>query len=196
MSRIYSGHSALERPVVSDLTFPEQLVVWAFRQWGEDPRNWCVVEQEFRLRCKRLNAMVALNGLSGLISVLSRRARRTLWFHRVWCPGVSADERTLLTLVARPVRRTTRRMSAPYCTGCCPTTQSKRGPSTPRDWRPGCERQTTFFPSVHLSANRPGGCGFMSRAPSIHRIRLPRLDGRAFHATWRRVRRTSAPTSA
>jgi hypothetical protein len=83
-----------------DLDLPGRLVVGGVRLWLEAPANWPVVAEDFRLAFGDGESLFALNGFKGLLELLARDARRTLYFHKPKCARVSADERTLLTLLA------------------------------------------------------------------------------------------------
>jgi len=79
---------------------PERLVVGSVRRWLKAPEEWSRVEAEFHLLFGDDECLFALNGLKGLLEILAAHARRTLYFHLPCCRLVSADERSLLSLVA------------------------------------------------------------------------------------------------
>jgi hypothetical protein len=85
---------------VSDLLYPEQLVIWAARRWLNGKEGWDRVQEEFALSLGCARARLALRGLEGLLQMLCRNARRTVYLHRLDCPRVSEDEQALLTLLA------------------------------------------------------------------------------------------------
>jgi len=88
------------RPNADYLDPPERLIVGGVRLWLETPANWPLVAEDFRLAFGDDESLFALNGFKGLLELLARDARRTLYFHKPRCTRVSTDERTLLTLLA------------------------------------------------------------------------------------------------
>jgi hypothetical protein len=73
---------------VSDLHYPEQLVIWAARRWLNGKEGWDRVQEEFALSLGCARARLALRGLEGLLQMLCRNARRTVYLHRLDCPRV------------------------------------------------------------------------------------------------------------
>ena len=84
---------------VSDLIYPEQLVIWAARRWLGGKRGWERVQEEFALSLGCARARLALHGLESLLRLIENGARRTVFLHRLDCARVSADEEALLTLL-------------------------------------------------------------------------------------------------
>jgi hypothetical protein len=85
---------------VGALDSPERLIVGSVRLWLRAPSDWPVIADNFRLAFGDNESLFALNGLKGLLETLAKSARRTLYFHQPCCGQVSADERSLLALVA------------------------------------------------------------------------------------------------
>lgn len=96
---------ALAQPSVApggadSLDPPERLVIGSVRRWLKAPEEWSSVEAEFHLLFGDDECLFALNGLKSLLEILAAHARRTLFFHVPCCRLVSADERSLLSLIA------------------------------------------------------------------------------------------------
>jgi hypothetical protein len=83
-----------------DLTYGEQLVLWAARRWLADPGDWTRVGEEFALALGCARARVALTALETILRTLHGGARRKIFLHRLDCCRVSADEHALLSALA------------------------------------------------------------------------------------------------
>lgn len=82
------------------LDAPERLLVGSVRRWLKASADWPIIADQFRLAFGDNECLYALNGLKGLLETLATGARRTLYFHQPCCGHVSADEQSLLTLIA------------------------------------------------------------------------------------------------
>ncbi len=85
---------------VAALSFPEQLLVWAIRQWTGGRDNWPCVEQEFRRVCQGAAGLIAATALAQTVALIAASARRPVHCHPLNCDAVSPDEAALLALVA------------------------------------------------------------------------------------------------
>lgn len=85
---------------VSQLTFPEQLVVWALRTWVEAPERAPCIHREFIRACGAAAGSTAFAMLRALLTVLTRAPLRPLHCHRLACASVAPDERAILGLIA------------------------------------------------------------------------------------------------
>jgi hypothetical protein len=83
-----------------DLTYGEQLMLWAARRWLANPGDWTRVGEEFALALGCARARAALAALEAILRTLHGGARRTIFLHRRDCCRVSADEHALLSVVA------------------------------------------------------------------------------------------------
>jgi hypothetical protein len=97
---------------VSDLTYGEQLVLWAARRWLANRSGWDRVGEEFALALGCGRARVALAVLETLLGALHGGARRTVYLHRLDCARVSGDEQALLATIAALQAGDTRRAAA------------------------------------------------------------------------------------
>lgn len=82
---------------IEDLSFAEQLVLWAVRHRAAR-RNAESVRRELDLATGQGTA--ALGALDAILLILGSEGRRTFMLHRLCCAGISRDELSLLTLVA------------------------------------------------------------------------------------------------
>lgn len=89
-----------QQPSFDDLSTPEQLVLWTLRMWLEDHRNLGLIQQTLWIACGLAHVEAALAGFDGLLRTLRRDGRRALRLHPSGCRALSADERTLLALIA------------------------------------------------------------------------------------------------
>jgi hypothetical protein len=94
---------------IGDLTYGEQLVLWAMRRWLTDRAGWARVAEEFALALGCAQARPALSSLEEILLALHGGARRTIFLHRLDCCRVSADEHAVLSTLAalqngRPAR--------------------------------------------------------------------------------------------
>src|SRR5690606_6371081 len=78
----------------------ELLLVGSIRRWLRDAEEWPAVVDEFIVAFGGRDPTFALNGLKCLLESLSGAARRTRQFHRPGCSRLSADEATLVALIA------------------------------------------------------------------------------------------------
>ena len=96
-----------------DLDWPERLFITAVRVWlaGASARA------DFRqtLRYNLVLGDAAARSLDGFLDVLVRGARRVLWFRQCDTRRVTADERTLVALVAAAQNRDADRVQAHIC---------------------------------------------------------------------------------
>ena len=89
-----------DRLTVADLTFPEQLVLWALRHWREEETDWTKVEREFGRACGPAAARIALDALTEMLRAMEAGACRSMQCHKLCCSGVSPDEQAVLALLA------------------------------------------------------------------------------------------------
>ncbi len=85
---------------VQELTEAERLVLWAFRRWVGGPEHLPMLAREFDRQFRRDDARPALIALDAALTVLSRRARRTITYHQPCCACLGADEVCFLSIVA------------------------------------------------------------------------------------------------
>jgi hypothetical protein len=85
---------------IGDLTYGEQLVLWAARRWLTDRADWARVAEEFALALGCARARAALDALEEILLTLHGGARRTIFLHRLDCCRVSADEHAVLSALA------------------------------------------------------------------------------------------------
>lgn len=94
---------------VADLTFPEQLVVWAMRRWlhervetGEQPGlslSHCI-EEPLVTACGVEQGERAAVGIAAFMTLLCAASRQPRRLHRLECAGVSVDECLFLSILA------------------------------------------------------------------------------------------------
>jgi hypothetical protein len=89
-----------ERLTVADLTFPEQMVLWAVRHWRAGGGDWRKVEREFQRACGPAAARIALDALDRMLGAIEQGACHGLDCHALCCGGVSPDEQCVLALLA------------------------------------------------------------------------------------------------
>jgi hypothetical protein len=94
---------------IGDLTYGEQLILWATRRWLADRACWARVGEEFALALGCSRARAALDALEEILLALHRGARRTIFLHRLDCGRLSSDEHAVLSALAalqegRPTR--------------------------------------------------------------------------------------------
>lgn len=85
---------------ISDLSYGEQLVLWAMRRWLADRAGWARVREEFALALGCARAGEALGALEEILLSLHSGARRTVFLHRLDCCRVSGDEHAMLKALA------------------------------------------------------------------------------------------------
>lgn len=85
---------------IAQLSFPEQLIVWAIRQWANGRENWLCVEREFRRACHGASGVIAARALGDLVGLLAASARRPLHCMPLERTEVSADEAAIVALIA------------------------------------------------------------------------------------------------
>jgi hypothetical protein len=85
---------------IGDLTYGEQLVLWAARHWLADRASWARVGEEFALALGCVRARPALDALEEILLTLHGGARRTIFLHRLDCCRVSSDEHAVLSALA------------------------------------------------------------------------------------------------
>jgi hypothetical protein len=85
---------------IAALTFPEQLILWALRQWTTSRESWPCVEREFRRACRGAAGVIAAQALAESIGLIGARSRRQVQCHALACRQVSADEAAFLSLIA------------------------------------------------------------------------------------------------
>ena len=49
---------------IAALTFPEQLILWALRQWTTSRDSWPCVEREFRRVCRGAAGVIAARAMA------------------------------------------------------------------------------------------------------------------------------------
>jgi hypothetical protein len=94
---------------VADLTFSEQLVVWAMRRWlherveaGEQPGlslSHCI-EEPLVTACGLEQGERAAVGIAAFMTLLCASSRQARRLHRLECTGVSVDECLFLSIIA------------------------------------------------------------------------------------------------
>ncbi len=87
-------------PCVAALTFPEQLLVWALRQWMAGRENWPTVEREFRRACPGAAGIIAANALADTLGLIAASARRPVTCFPLCARSIAADEEAVIALVA------------------------------------------------------------------------------------------------
>jgi len=87
-------------PSVGELSIGEQLVLWAVRKRLEGEEQLPALRRGFRLADRGRHECCAFDAFERLFDAIGRNCRRDLWFHRCGCGCVSADELTILGLVA------------------------------------------------------------------------------------------------
>jgi hypothetical protein len=85
---------------IAQLSFPEQLLVWAIRQWAGGRENWPGIECEFRRACRGASGVIAARALGDMVGLLAASARRPLRCLPLDRPEVSGDEAAIIALVA------------------------------------------------------------------------------------------------
>ena len=93
-----AGQPVPAEPVVADLALGEQLVIWALRKRLESAAHRPALRRGFLLA--GAGGLQAFAAFEQLFAVLESHCRRDLWFHRCGCGCVSADELTILGLIA------------------------------------------------------------------------------------------------
>lgn len=85
---------------VASLAFPEQLVVWALRQWTTSRESWPCIEREFRRVCRGAAGLIAAQAMAETVGLIAARSHRRVECHPLACRQVSADEAGILALIA------------------------------------------------------------------------------------------------
>jgi hypothetical protein len=85
---------------IAALTFPEQLILWALRQWTTSRDSWPCVEREFRRVCRGAAGVIAAQAMAESVGLIGARSHRQVHCHSLDCRQVSADEAAFLALVA------------------------------------------------------------------------------------------------
>ena len=85
---------------VADLNVAEQFVLWAVRTRLEGAARREHLEYGFRLAHDLPSGGAGLASFKSWFQVLATHCWRDLYLHRAPCPCLSADERTMLDLVA------------------------------------------------------------------------------------------------
>ncbi len=85
---------------ISELSFPEQLLIWGIRRWMAGRENWPGVEHAFRRYCRGANGLIAAAALADTVGVIAASARRPVNCFTLDCCRVSSDEMTILALIA------------------------------------------------------------------------------------------------
>jgi hypothetical protein len=85
---------------IADLTFPEQLVVWALRHWMADRDYWPCVAGEFRRLCHGESGQIAAASFAQAAMLIAEDARRDLRSNPLHCEVVGDDEEDILALIA------------------------------------------------------------------------------------------------
>lgn len=88
------------RPGLDELSAAERLILWAIRALAEGPSNWSLVQKELWLCCGPVTIETVLQSLHEMLTVLAVHRRRILTVGKIPVPRLSADEVTLLSLVA------------------------------------------------------------------------------------------------
>jgi hypothetical protein len=88
------------RPGWDELSVAERLVLWSVRSLAETQNNWPQVQKELWLCCGTATIETVLQALHEMLTLLAVHRRRLLTVHRLGDPRLSADEVTLLTLIA------------------------------------------------------------------------------------------------
>ena len=85
---------------VWELTYAENLLVWAIRHWVDGRQCWQIVEREFRDSCGVSGGTTVLAALGQFLVGVAVHGRRTIRIGYRGYPGVSPDEMSLLQLIA------------------------------------------------------------------------------------------------
>ena len=88
------------RPNWDELSATERLILWAIRALADGPNNWSLVQKELWLCCGPVTIEAVLQSLHEMLTVLTVHHRRILTVRKLRVPHLSADEVTLLSLVA------------------------------------------------------------------------------------------------
>lgn len=88
------------RPSLDQLSAAERLILWAIRALAEGPNNWSLVQKELWLCCGPVTIEAVLQSLHEMLTVLGMHRRRILTVGKIRVPRLSADEVTLLSLIA------------------------------------------------------------------------------------------------
>lgn len=97
---------------IAALSFPEQLLVWAVRQWLSGRQNWPAIEREFRRACPGAAGIVAANALADTLGLIAASARRPVTCFPLCARFIAADEESLIALVAAAQSRDRREAEA------------------------------------------------------------------------------------
>jgi hypothetical protein len=87
-------------PQLGNLDYSEQLLVWSTRKWLEDGTTSPPIERAFLDAFRVARVEAALAGFEGVVEILATAGRRVLGLRRPHCGRVSADEMSILALIA------------------------------------------------------------------------------------------------
>lgn len=87
-------------PDSATLSPAERLILWIVRSLAEDPGNWSLIQRELWLRCGPARIEAVLQSLHEMLTTLVLHRRRVLSVRKPTSPRVSADEVTMLSLIA------------------------------------------------------------------------------------------------
>lgn len=88
------------RPICTNLSPAERFLLWIVRALAENQGNWALVQRELWLRCGPARIELVLQALHEMLTTLAIHRRRVLSVRKLGSPRVSADEVTMLTLIA------------------------------------------------------------------------------------------------
>ncbi len=90
---------------MNELDPSERLVVWSFRRWvlglkQNTAAHWDFVWNEFARQLGSQDGREALSGFACMVKALQCNARRRIHYHQPCCPGLGADEVSIVCFVA------------------------------------------------------------------------------------------------
>ena len=88
------------RPAWDELSPAERLILWSIRALAETLNNWPQVQKELWLCCGPVTIETVLQALHEMLTILAVHHRRKLNVRKLGNPRLSADEVTVLTLIA------------------------------------------------------------------------------------------------
>lgn len=92
------------RPAWDELSAAERLILWSIRALAEGQSNWSLVQKELWGCCGPVTIEAVLQSLHETLTVLAVHHRRVLTVRKLGIPRLSADEVTLLSLIAAAQR--------------------------------------------------------------------------------------------
>ncbi|MBM3602120.1 MAG: hypothetical protein FJX35_28330 [Alphaproteobacteria bacterium] len=105
MINIRIQEPAAEAAVLTDLVFPEQVIIWSMRRWSSvsqlgRTQAWLCVEATLSRACGGGGDRLAAGALDQVLLTLAHRARGPFLCHGMRCPAIAPGERALIDLIA------------------------------------------------------------------------------------------------